>query len=82
MNCGIMKLTSARSIAIIGTLLLCSSIGWWAVLDYEHRGAPDWLRYEWTPPWTLRVMELSGLTLLIWAGSITLYKLLRRRLRH
>jgi hypothetical protein len=79
---GFIKLTSARSAAIIGTLLVCSSIGWLAVLSYEHRNVPDWLRYELIPPRTLRVMFWSGILLLIGAGCSALYKFLNKRFRH
>jgi uncharacterized membrane protein SirB2 len=79
---GFIKLTFARSVAIIGTLLLCSGIGWLAVLNYEARNAPDWMRYELSPPWMLRVMVFSGIMLLIGAGGSSLYKFLSRRFRH
>ena len=79
---GFTKLTSARSLAFFGTLLLCGGIGWWAVLKHGLRDAPDWLKYEWTPPPILRVMVLVGLMLLIWAGATTLYKFLWRRSRN
>jgi len=81
----IVRLASPSSVAIIGTLLLCSGIGWLAVLHYENRVGPDaseLITHDWTPPWALRVMVLVGFMLLIWAGGVTLCRILCKRLRH
>lgn len=79
---GFVRLPSAKLAAIVGLLLLAIGTGWLAVADYERRAAPDWIRYEWTAPWVLRVMVSLGLLSLIWAVGATLYKFLCRRFRH
>ena len=80
----IVRLAAPSSVAVIGTLLLCSGIGWLVVLHYENRLDPEAAKLitnDWTPPWALRVMVLVGLMLLIWAGGVTLYKFLCKKLR-
>jgi hypothetical protein len=78
---GFVRLDSARVAAIVGMLLLAIGSGWLAMADYERRAAPDWIRYEWTAPWVLRVMVSLGLVSLIWAVGVTLYKFLCRGFR-
>lgn len=77
-----MRFTSTNGAAISGALLLCIGIGWQAVLVYQVRDAPDWIRLELRAPWYVRFLVFSGVVLLIWAGGSALYQLLSRRFRH
>ena len=81
----IVRLAAPSSLAVIGTLLFCSGIGWLVVLHYENRLDPEAAKLitnDWTPPWTLRVIVCVGFMLLILAGGVTLYRFLFKRLRH
>jgi hypothetical protein len=64
----IVRLAAPSSLAVIGTLLFCSGIGWLVVLHYENRLDPEAAKLitnDWTPPWTLRVFVCVGFMLLI-----------------